>query len=290
MKKIKNMLLLSLLTICAVAVVGIDKVNAATFDLGSSASIVCSPDTISAGQGTDCYLVGKPVPASGDYSVHGYVTYAYTTDYLELKGAKENSNIPNTSVHFMKSTAATNGLTITGQMPSGMNGLTCKYDSANIEGGLDFGCAVFYTHKDKAAAFTPASIIKDNTANMVPGGNTTAYGVIGSYQVSVAADAEGEACGELCVKAWMVPGEGDYAHVEYCQTNGKKQDGSACSDVTTIQTVAGENGYICREVHYRGGVNPDTGTFASYALLIAGALIAVAAVALAKKNTKLYRV
>ena len=289
MKKIKNMLLLSLLTICAVAVVGIDKVNAEPFQIGSTARIICEPDTISAGEGTNCYLVGKPSPASGDFSVHGYVTYAYTTDYLELTGAKENANIPNTSVHFMKPTAATNGLTISGQMPSGMSGLTCKYDSANIEGGLDFACAIFYTHKGQAAAFTPASIIKGNDPNTVPNGDTT-YGVIGSYQVSVSADAQGEACGELCVKAWVVPGEGDYSHVEYCQTDGKKQDGTSCSGVTSSQTVAGENGYICREVHYRGGVNPDTGTFASYALLVAGALIAIAAITLAKKNTKLYRV
>lgn len=289
MKKIKNMLLMSLLTICAVAIVGIDKVSAAPFQIGSTATIICEPETISAGEGTDCYLVGKPSPASGNYSVHGYVTYAYATKYLELNGAKANANIPNTSVHFMESTAATNTLTATGNMPSGMTGVTCNYDSTNIEGGLDFGCAIFYTHKDKDAAYTPASIIANNDPNIVPNGDTT-YGVIGSYQVSLASEAEGENCGELCVKAWVVPGADDYAHVHYCQTDGKKQDGSACSDVTASQTVSGENGYICQEVHYRGGVNPDTGTFASYALLVAGALIAIAAITLAKKNTKLYRV
>ncbi len=289
MEKIKNILLMSFLTICAVAIVGIDKVNAAPFQIGSTASIICEPDTITAGEGTDCYLVGKPSPNSGDYSVHGYVTYAYTTDYLELNGASPNINIQNSGAHFMDSSSATGGLTVTGNMPAGMNGLTCKYDSVNVASGADFGCAIFYTHSGKDAAFTPATIIAGNDPHTVPNGDLT-YGVIGSYQVSVSTEAQGEACGELCVKAWVVPGESDYTHVEYCQTDGKKQDGTECTDVTASQTVSGENGYICREVHYRGGVNPDTGTFASYALLVAGALIAIAAITLAKKNTKLYRV
>ena len=288
MKKLKNMLLTSLLAICAITIVGIDKVHAEAFQIGSTASIICEPDRISAGEGTDCYLVGKPDPSSGNYSVNGYVTYAYTTKYLELNGARANSNIPNTSAHFMDPSSATGGLTISGNMPSGMSGLVCEYDRA-LEGGLDFGCAIFYTHSGKENAFTPASITANNDAAIVPNGDTT-YGVIGSYQVSVSSEAEGEECGELCVKAWVVPGDTDYAHVKNCQTDGKKADGSSCTGVTAVQTVSGNNNYICREVHYVGGVNPDTGTFASYALLVAGALIAVAAIALAKKNTKLYRV
>ena len=284
MKKIKNMLLMSLLTICAVAIVGIDKVYAVPFELGSTATLVCEPDTISAGEGTDCYLVGKPNPANGD-AVHGYLTYAYTTKFLELNGAKANANIPDTEAYFMDATSATGGLTVSGNMPAGMGGLVCNYDS-EIDGGLDFGCAIFYTVKGKSAAFTPTSITTGNDANTVPNGDTT-YGVIGSYQVGLSEEAEGEECGELCVKAWVIPGEGDYTHVENCQTDGKKSDGTSCTGVTSTQT----NGqYLCREVHYRGGVNPDTGTFASYALLVAGALIALAAITLAKKNTKLYKV
>ena len=289
MKKIKNMLLMSLLAICAVAIVGMDKVHAAPFQIGSTASIICEPDTISAGEGTDCYLVGRPDPSSGEYSVHGYVTYAYTTDYLELNGAKANGNIPNTDAVFLEASSATGGLTISGNMPNGINGFNCKYDSENIETGMDFGCAIFYTINGKNNAFTPESIVKDNSEEILPNGDPT-YGVLGSYQVSVSAEAEGEACGELCIKAWVVPGEGDYNHVESCQADGEKADGTKCSGVTASQTVSGNNGYICREVHYRGGVAPDTGAFASYALLIAGALIAIAAVTLAKKNTKLYRV
>jgi hypothetical protein len=284
MKKIKNMLLMSLLTICAVAIVGIDKVYAVPFQLGGTINLVCEPDTITAGEGTDCYLVGRPNPTNGD-AVHGYVTYAYTTEFLELNGATVNQNIPNTGAHFMEASSATGGLTATGNMPTGMNGIVCNYDSA-IEGGLDFGCAIFYTIKGAAAAFTPTSITTGNDKNTVPNGDTT-YGVIGSYQVSLSAAAEGESCGELCVKAWVIPGESDYPHTESCQADGKTATGGSCTDVTTSQTGAD---YICSEVHYRGGVNPETGTFASYALLVAGALIAIAAITLAKKNTKLYRV
>ena len=288
MRKFKNMLLMSLLAICAVAIVGMDEVHAAVYQIGSTASIVCEPDTISTGEGTDCYLVGKPNPATGDYSLHGYVTYAYTTDYLELNGASANKNIANSDAVFIEPSSATDGYKATGNMPSGLNGFNCQYDSANVETGMDFGCAIFYTVSGQANAFTPASIVKDNDPNVLPN-RDTAYGVIGSYQVSVSAEAVGEACGELCIKAWNIPGENDYNHIASCQTDGEKADGTKCTDVTAIQTI-GNNGYICREVHYKGGVNPDTGTFASYTLLIAGALIAIAAVVLAKKNTKLYRV
>ena len=289
MKKIKNMLLMSLLAICAIAVVGMDKVNAASFDIGSTATIICEPDTVSTGEGTDCYLVGKPNPASGEYSVHGYVTYAYTTEFLELNGVSKNANIPNTGAKFIEPSSATGGFTATGNMPSGLNGFICQYDSASVESGMDFGCAIFYTLSGQSNAYTPASITKGNDSKVLPNGDT-AYGVIGSYQVSISTEAEGESCGELCVKAWNVPGESDYTHVSSCQADGKKADGSNCTGVTALQTVSGKNGYICREVHYVGGVNPDTGTFASYTLLITGALIAIAAVALAKKNTKIYRV
>ena len=91
---------------------------------------------------------------------------------------------------------------------------------------------------------------------------------------------------EDAVKAWRIPGEGDYAHYKECQADSTDN----CTGVTSIETPGTTNNYVCQEVHYKGGVNPDTGTFASYALLVAGALIAIAAITLAKKNTKLYRV
>ena len=171
-------------------------------------------------------------------------------------------------------------------MPDGLNGVTCGYDE-NIESGLDFGCAIFYTIKGKAAAFSPDSITTNNSAKIVPNGDLT-YGVIGSYQVTLSEQAQGEACGEICVKAWVIPGESDYAHFSSCQTDGKKADGTPCAGVTSVQTRKG--GYDCQEVHFKGGVNPDTGTFTSYTLLVAGALIAIAAITLAKKNTKIYKV
>ena len=99
-----------------------------------------------------------------------------------------------------------------------------------------------------------------------------------------------EACGELCVKAWRIPGEGDYAHYKKCQTDGQIDENNNCTGVTSIETPGTTNNYVCQEVHYKGGVNPDTGTFASYTLLVAGALIAIAAITLAKKNTKIYKV
>ena len=289
MKKLEKMLFMLVLTICTVVLVGIDKVYAEPYNIASTFTIVCEPNTLSAGGRTDCYLVGKPEPASGNYSLHGYLTYAYTTDSLELKGASKNKNIANSDALFLEPSSATQGHTSSGNQPKGLDGFRCQLDSANVDSGNDFGCVIFYTISGKTNAFTPASIVANNSAKIVPGGDTS-YGVIGSYSVAVAKDVQGESCGELCVKAWNVPTENDYNHVTDCATDGKKSDGTACGGITALQTVSTESGYFCREVHYKGGTNPDTGTFASYTLLIAGALIAIAAVTLAKKNTKLYRV
>ena len=53
--------------------------------------------------------------------------------------------------------------------------------------------------------------------------------------------------------------------------------------------------YACAEVHYNEtgtlpGDGTETGAFASYALLVAGALVAISAITLAKKNNKFSRI
>lgn len=294
MKKIKNIILVSILTICAVTIVGIDKVNAATFDI-LNAKIVCEPDSLSAGQTTECYLTGKPDPATGEYSVNGYVTYAYATKYLKLVGAEKSDNISNVGAYFVRPESATVTVDTTGtDMPVGMHGYQCTYDSEGITASnVDFGCAIFYTVKDKANAYTPTSI-KDNVDPDTIPTNNGAYGVIGSYVVTLESEIEENIteCGELCVKAWMAPAAEDYKDVLNCAAGGKRADGTTdCGDATKLVTPGqGDTNYICDEIHYENHTNPDTGTFASYALLVAGALIAISAITLAKKNNKIYRV
>ncbi len=292
MRKNNFIIFMAFMTICTFAFLGINKVNAAVFNLQNT-DLVCEPASVSSGQSTDCYLIGVPSPTGTEYSANGYVTYAYTTRYLNLNGAAVNSEITNADVTFIKPTSATQAITMSPDMPTGLTGFQCTYDSQNIEGGLQFACAIFYTKKDQSNAFTPTSIKKVNSkisgSSVLPNAN---FGIIGSYQVSLSNDMPEDvvsACGELCVKAWVVPGSDDYNHVDACATDGVRADGNNCTDISSVQTT-GTKLYTCQEVHVTGKSNPDTGTFASYALLVAGALIAISAITLANKNNKIYRV
>jgi hypothetical protein len=79
-------------------------------------------------------------------------------------------------------------------------------------------------------------------------------------------------------------------------TGGTTTGGVECQHNTssTSPIHAPEEGFDCREIHMKKktepGNNPGTGAFASYALLAAGALIAISAITIAKKNNKLQKI
>ena len=93
--------------------------------------------------------------------------------------------------------------------------------------------------------------------------------VIGKVIAHIDASLKDSSCGELCVYAREAKDTSSY-------------------------TMEGSETYFCSEVHYTGDNTPasnvDTGAFTSYLLLAAGAVVAIGAVVLAKKNNKFYKV
>lgn len=287
MKKMKNILLMSILAVSSFCLIGMGTVNAA-FTV-SRWSLVCDPTSVEAGSTSKCYLTA-PMNANvaASSSAHGFMTYAYVTDELLLKDAKVNTAIGSVNSVFTKAqSASAQDFSANSDMADKIKqNLRCSFDtSTNTDGSrlvpedAEFGCALFYTTTASTDnAFTVVNVKKGVAANMIPTNAAVGdYGVLGYYEVQVSADAKKENCGELCVKTWDIPTVNDYGSADY--------DGSGVS-------------YVCEEIHKLTtddpevipDEDPDTGAFASYTVLIAGALIAISAIVIAKKNNKVYRV
>lgn len=100
----------------------------------------------------------------------------------------------------------------------------------------------------------------------------TGYTILADFTVALSDDLANsnssiEKCGKLCISA------------------------QAAANSTAYGMLAG-TGTVCDEINLRveGTPNPPTGSFVSYIVLVAGALIAIAAIAIAKKRNKFYRV
>lgn len=298
MKKIKKITFALLFGLCTF--IGMSVVNAAAFTISQNTSVVCNPEKISKGGTTDCYITGKP---QGEGSVHGYVTAMFVTKDLEITGAKMNPALSgSTSFAFRKASTVSGDDTFTeADLPQEIKAVRCLRNEDWKEGKdfqgnsnpaageniSDYACAVFYS-KGASNAFTPASIRQDSEVRQKI--ITTAhadYGIIGGYTVKLKEDASSTGdCGHVCVKAWGAETLTSYAKMTEA-TGGKDSSGS--SDTPKNNT--------CTEIHKEGGSqttnpghSPETGAFTSYAVLIAGALIAIGAIAIAKKNNKFNRI
>ncbi len=278
MKKVKKFLLMTVLSVCSFAFVGI--VNAELFTISGSVNLICEPNAIEAGGQSECYVIGKPDPATETASVNGYVVQSYTTKNLTLQTAKANENVTNSAAVFTHATAQNTNkpFASTADAPKSLQDFTCIYDSA-ASGKRDFGCAVYYTKSSVTSnAFTPAAM-KRNAGAVIPAQQVASgYGVLGSIIVKLSEDATNNECGELCVKVWRIDSSDKY-------------------DKTLTASVDDRDNmpeYFCKEIHLKGTPvqpgTPETGAFASYAILAAGALIAISAVAMAKKNNKFNRI
>ena len=84
-------------------------------------------------------------------------------------------------------------------------------------------------------------------------------------------------CGDICVKVWTIPDGVYYSKALECGT------GTGCVQHTTSEQK-------CVEIHIKASGSTETGAFASYTILAAAAFIAISAVAIAKKNNKLYKI
>lgn len=282
MKNIKSKILSAILAIGGLMAVGMTTVNAATYNTFAllNSDVVCEPNTLEKGDMATCYIIGQPDGAD-DSSVHGYVVNAYTTKYLTLENTKKVVST-NTGHVFSNAQSATETIKASDDMPADLKLFSCQNDStiSTDEELSSFGCGVFYTVNGATSnAFTKTAVL--GAASNVESGvlpNST-YGAIGAFYVKLSDDVQGNECGEICVKAWRVPEATMYSDSKFNCTD------AGCGTETN-------NVYDCKEVHYNAPIiEPgETGAFASYALLIAGALIAISAITLAKKNNRFSRI
>lgn len=276
MKNFKKLFIMSILAISSFVLCGMTTVKAAAFSL-SNADIICDPAKLDKGSRATCYIVGIP-SETGD-SVHGYVSKAYSTKYLKLIGAQ--SVIASTDAAWATATSATNS-TITSKenMPSELKSLACEYDGDGLSNvsPTSFGCGVFYSITS-TNVFTQSTVKNSGVStDIVP----ATYGIVGALIVELDENVDGNECGEVCVKTWRVPETSNYADYATCGNSGDNTNNCG-SDTGNV--------YKCKEIHYNeSGTITETGAFASYALLAACALIAVSAIALAKKNNKFSRI
>lgn len=286
MKKIKNILLMSIVAVCSFAFVNV--VNAADIFTMPTMDLVCNPNAIEAGGRTTCYIVGQPSKQTG--SLHGFVTQAYTTSkYTKIELVNSNKSIANTGAVFTKDVESTSKPFASGDVPASIKEFNCAFDSSiNAKKGEgDFLCAAIFS-KGTENLFTPVTIKNGVDGILSAEKKSDGYGIIGSVVVSLTDDAVVNECGELCVKVWNIPSEKLYSNYKECA--GTKANSAECENTATSVNA---NDYFCKEIHLKGKPvqpSPPTGAFASYAILAAGALIAISAVAMAKKNNKFNRI
>ena len=146
-----------------------------------------------------------------------------------------------------------------GASPS--EGKAIGYQCDNSNGG----CYVFYAKTGKS--ITAVASAADNGVPALNG--NTGFTVIGYYEVKLSDSATLTDCGRLCVEVAYSGDGSDYGALE--------------------GNVSGSSS-PCAEVKPTGTPQVPTGSFTSYIVLIGGAFVAIGAIALARKNTKFFRV
>lgn len=281
MKKSKNLLMMVFVFVCSLLLVGVMNVKA-TIGFQND-SPVCDPNNnLKPGGTTTCYLRGKATQTQETNKVHGFVTRLYTTDGLRFDDVKPY--IDGTSAQAFEATGNSQGkytIALEGGGDSSTDNkieFTCSFDSTikapqadwQIENGDDYRCALFYS-KGKDATVTVSSGTPKEESLKALTGTGSGVMVIGIVDAHIDQNVDANSsCGEICVFT-----------KEATELSSYKLEGT--------------DAYACTEVHYtnNGGPasdTPTTGAFTSYALLAAGALIAISAVAIAKKHNKFYRV
>ncbi|HAB67560.1 MAG TPA: hypothetical protein DCE23_09370 [Firmicutes bacterium] len=291
MKKLKNLTLMLVLSLCAI--VGVTTVNAAGFTISKTTAIVCNPATVNKDTKSKCYIIGKP-DGDASSSIHGYVTALFTTKDLVIEGAE--SIVSGTDTAFVKDQSV-NGSGNTWKsvkgtaLPTGLDQVRClrNNDWASNSGLTDktisdYACATFYS-TGTTNAFTPSSIRSNTELNKRVIPNYADYGIIGNYVVVLkdGASTTGD-CGSVCVKAWGIADASKYASLDMNGSTAGASDDlarpNACTELHKEKVSENPN----------PGHTPETGAFTSYAVLTAGALIAIGAIAIAKKNNRFNKI
>lgn len=307
MKKSKNIILMAILVLSIFVFAG--KVEAGKMSF-TNQQIICEPNSLEAGESAKCYLVGKVEGQEPLTAFNGFVGVVYTSDDLVLTGVA--TDVPDATALLLDNgtsvtaTDAPNNKYVTGE--SNTNVYQCALNWYNLSDtkltatGASSAqaitnstvnsqkCVVIFSNSGEEQKFTAANIKSaDKHATALSDPVIKTYAVLGVFEVKLddsTAKKPGSRCGDICVKVWSVPAATYYTKVRDCQALAGDQTNETCPSggSDSVQQT-------CTEIHLKGDAgSTETGAFASYAILAAGAFIAISAVAIAKKNNKLYKI
>ena len=313
MKRTKKVLFLAVLFASIFCLVG--RVNAAEKAWGiKNQTLICNPQALEAGKSSECYFLGTQDIASTGYVTNnaGFYMMIYTTQNLQLVDVKANSNLKDVGAKLIKNsgTNVTNISPLESTMPDGLGKFKCniaKY-TEKTKNKNDAGCAVFYTHKGKTAAFNKGSMAVygylSSHQQLITKLNIAAQDavVLGTIEVKLPKENNLEGCGDICIATFGVATEADWSHgdcINNDMTSEWDTENGSCADANlTNETPPGGNKnmvdghYYCYELTLKSVTpqNTGTGAFVSYAILAAGALIAISAVTISKKHNRLQKI
>ena len=262
MKKIRNYLLMSLIAICSFTLAGTMKVNAMAAQ-AEDWDMVCDPTAIEYGDKAKCYIIAKISAATSGSGIYGVNMKNVKTQYLKIDAF--NSTLPDVKVESER----TNGQNST--IP-GNTSFICKTSTGNVpycftvvsdSSKLTGSTETTYSGTIKRPEKTYIEIF-DSVANY------SLRTPVAYFEVSLSEENPPE-CGKLCVDV-------DYAiySTQIDATNG----GFANSGKQNL----------CEEIQIEGTSPPETGSFASYLALATGAVVAIGAIIVSKKQNKVHKI
>lgn len=213
-------------------------------------NIVCEPSEIEKGDKAFCYMIGKVTNDTTTGAGIHGILTKVTTSHLNITSYKAGDGSSKYVAESIK-----NGQKFSTATPA--SSYTCQSEGEP--------CYGFFT-----AGAAQAGLFKNtgNTGITAVDAKFSGYTSFGYFEVQLDESATTKECGRLCVFA-------DYV---------SKGDGYGSSVHMSEQAV-------CAEIKPKATVDtPNTGSFASITILVAGALIAIGAIAIAKKNNKIYKV
>lgn len=251
MKKIKSLLIIAVLMVTATWIKAETVSAAAT---ASNFNIICEKEKMNFEDTSKCYVIAQVTP-EGNAGLHGVVAITSTKNLQIINAETALRNVGAETID---------------------NGATSKLVQA-LGNGQTYTCR---NNAGKCYAFisstSTGAILLNGTTNGIPAvDNNTSYSgytVIGWFNVKLAESAgtTQKDCGQICINPNFYASATSYTGV----ASGDSQN--PCAFIYPVDTVT---------------VTPsNTGSFASYAILAAGAFIAISAVAIAKKHNKFYKV
>ena len=269
MEKMKNLLLIAAFTLCVTLLP--NYVNAAPS--ATNFKVYCGSSKIATGDTTNCYLLAQ-INEEGGVGIHGVYTYVTGLDKLTIQNAFAFSS------DDVKVTKINKGGNNALNKPCGANG----------------ECYDFVANTGKSIRKTTTNDINDSTLKT---SEWQGYSPIAYWTVKLDNNATDEDCGKFCLAL-------DYKATEAGESasGDLTANGAGCAQIRPVVNKVtcqvkddkyyGPTGEEITQEEYKKQCEatkpPETGSFASYAVLAAGAFIALSAITIAKKHNKFYRV